>query len=171
MENETTEELNIIKKISNIVIKKKKLFLSFAFIIIAILSLIVFLNYYQTTQNNKISEKYVKAGIYLSSKDNEKSKSIYKEIILSKNKFYSILALYSIIEKDLITDQKKILNYFDIIEKIKKEDEQVDIINFKKALYLIKSGNKDKGQLILKKLTVETTLNILMWTKFLKLKY
>ena len=77
MENETTEELNIIKKISNIVIKKKKLFLSLAFIIIAILSLIVFLNYYQTTQNNKISEKYVKAGIYLSSKDNEKSKSIY----------------------------------------------------------------------------------------------
>ena len=37
MENETIEELNIIKKISNIVIKKKKLFLSLALIVIVLL--------------------------------------------------------------------------------------------------------------------------------------
>ena len=37
---------------------------------------------------NLISEKYIQAGLYLSSNDKLKSKKIYKEIILSKNKFY-----------------------------------------------------------------------------------
>ena len=40
--------------------------------------------------NNLISEKYISTGLYLSTKDIEKSKNFYEEIILSKNKFYSV---------------------------------------------------------------------------------
>ena len=54
----------------------------------------------------------------MGSKDKEKSKIIYREIILSKNKFYSILALNNMIENDLVKESKEILNYFEIIENI-----------------------------------------------------
>ena len=39
---------------------------------------IFFFNYYQDNKNENF-EKYIKAGIYLSSEDREKSKIIYKE--------------------------------------------------------------------------------------------
>ena len=60
-----------------------------------------FLDYSKSNKNEKISEQYIKAGIHLTSNEKEKSKLIYKEIILSKNKFYSVLALNSIIENEL----------------------------------------------------------------------
>ena len=101
MENEITDKSNLIAKISNIAKEKKKLLLSILFTIIAILLAMIFLNYYQDNQNNKISEKYIQAGIHFVSKDKERSKLLYKDIIFSKNKFYSILALNNIIENDL----------------------------------------------------------------------
>ena len=112
MENEITNKSNLIERISNIVKEKKKLLLSILFVIIAILLAMVFLNYYQDNQNEKVSEKYIKAGIYLSSNDKEKSKSIYKEIIFSNNKFYSILALNKIIENDLEENNDEVLKFF-----------------------------------------------------------
>ena len=60
-------------------------------------------------KNISLAEKYVQAEILLSSNKNEKAKKLYEEIILSKNKFYSILALNTVIEKDLIFDKKKLL--------------------------------------------------------------
>ena len=39
---------------------------------------------------------------------------------LSDNKFYPILALNNVIEKKLISDNKKLLSYFNILEKILK---------------------------------------------------
>ena len=60
------------------------------------------------TINSKVSEKYIKAGIYLSSKNEKKSKELLEEIILSKNKFYSPLSLNILIEKNLVEDKKKI---------------------------------------------------------------
>ena len=158
MENETIEELNIIKKISNIVIKKKKLFLSLALIVIVILSLIIFLNYYQNTQNNKISEKYIKAGIYLLSKDNEKSKSIYKEIVLSKNKFYSILALNNIIENDLEKNNEEILKFFEIVEEANITKEQKNLVKLKKALYLKKISRDLEGNKLLEEIIADNSI-------------
>jgi len=152
MEQNVDNKIEFKSKLNNFYNNNKIKIYAFFFIITILVISIIFIKINNEKKNALIAQKYIEAGLYLSSDQKEKSKNIYEEIILSKNKFYSILALYSIIEKDLITDQKKILNYFEIIEKIKKEDEQVDIINFKKALYLIKSGNKDKGQLILKKL-------------------
>ena len=48
---------------------------------------------YQERENILISEKFIQANIYLSSENKKKSLEIYEEIIKSKNKFYSILAL------------------------------------------------------------------------------
>ena len=54
---------------------------------------IIFLQYKNDQKNSLIAEKYVQAGIYLSSNNSNDAKLLYEEIILSKNKFYSILAL------------------------------------------------------------------------------
>ena len=99
-----------------------------------------------------IAEKYVKAGIYLDSGNKEKSRDILVEIVQSKNSFYSILALNTIIEKKLISDKDKIVNYFQIIEKMNIDQETQDLINLKKGLYLIKNNNLQDGENILKKL-------------------
>ena len=56
----------------------------------------------------------------MSSEQQEKAKNIYVEIIQSNNSFYSILSLNEIIEKNLIQDKNKILNYFEILEKSAK---------------------------------------------------
>ena len=56
---------------------------------------------YKNEKNNiLIGEKYVEAGLKLSSNQTDKAKEIYEEIIYSKNNFYSILALNAIIEKN-----------------------------------------------------------------------
>ena len=54
-----------------------------------------------------IADKYLKAGIFLSNNNKDDAKNLYEEVVLSKNKFYSILALNVIIEKDLVKDKEK----------------------------------------------------------------
>ena len=158
MENENTKESNFINKISNIIIKKKRLFILILFIIVVFLSIIGFLVYSQNSQNNKISEKYVKAGIYLSSKDSETSKSIYKEIILSKNKFYSIMALNSIIENNLEKNSEEILKFFKIVENINVSKEQKNLIKLKKALYLKKISRDLEGNKLLEEIIADNSI-------------
>ena len=158
MENEIIEKSNLIEKISNIVKKKKKLLLLILFIIIAALLAIIFLNHHQDNQAKKTSEKYIKAGIYLSSKDKEKSKLLYKEIILSKNKFYSILALNNIIENDLEENSDEILKLFKIIENVNIRKEQKNLVKLKKALYFKKILRDKEGNKLLKEIIAENSI-------------
>ena len=158
MENEIVDKSDLIQKIGNIVKKQKKLMLSILLIIIVVLSAIIFLNYYQNNQNEKISEKYIKAGIYLSSKNKEKSKLIYKEIILSKNKFYSILALNNIIENDLEENSDEILKLFEIVENINVIAEQKDLVKLKKALYFKKISRDAEGNKLLKEIIADDSI-------------
>ena len=158
MENEIIDKNNLIEKSVNILKKKKKLLFSILFIIIAILSVIIFLNYYQNNQNEKISEQYIKAGIHLSSKDNEKSKLIYKEIIFSKNKFYSILALNNIIENNLEENSDEILKLFEIIENINITTEQRNLVKLKKALYFKKISRDTEGNKLLEEIIADNSI-------------
>ena len=158
MENNITDKPDLVEKITNTIKKKRKLLLLIIFIIITILSIIFFFNYYQDNQNEKISEKYIKAGIYLSSEDREKSKIIYKEIILSKNKFYSILALNNIIENDLEQNSEEILKLFNIIENAKNEKERKNLIKLKKALYLIKISRPKEGNELLQEIISQNSI-------------
>lgn len=128
----------------------------FIFLILIFIFLIFFIYFEnQSDKRNKlIAEKYIFAGIYLSAGDKIESKKIYEEIILSKNQFYSILALNKILEKELENDQNKILNYFDILEtQNDKDSEDYEVIILKKALFLIKNSKKEEGFQLLKKLS------------------
>ena len=81
--------------------------------------MLIFFKENKKKENILVSEKYTKAGILLQKNQNEDALKHYEEIILSKNNFYSILSLNTIIENKLVKDKKKILNYFEILEKSK----------------------------------------------------
>ena len=68
-------------------------------ILFVTVSSILFINNYNEKQNKLIAEKYIQAGLYLSSENKENAIFLLEEIILSKNNFYSILALNTIVEK------------------------------------------------------------------------
>ena len=127
-------------------------------IYIIIMSLVIIL--FSTTllkinkdkKNSLIAEKYIEAGLYLASNKKNQSKDLYEEIILSKNAFYSILALNTILEKNLVSNKKIILDYFNILEKTNNSKEQTDLIKLRKALYLIKINNTQEGNESLEKL-------------------
>ena len=103
-------------------------------------------------KNNLISEQFIQAGINLDSNNKELSKKIYNDIILKKNEFYSILALNIILEKKLETNEKVILSYFKIIENLKLSKEKKDLVNLKKALFLIEKSKSTEANKILNNL-------------------
>ena len=130
--------------------KLKIIFLIFSLITVIIFFLFLSIN--SEKKNNLIAEQYIQAGIHLSSGQRNKSIKIYENIILSKNRFYSILALNTILEKKLVSDEKKILDYFDVIEGLGISTDRKDLILLKKSLYLMKNSQQEKAKKILKEL-------------------
>ena len=130
---------------------KNKIFIFITILLTTVIAVIL-LSEFKEKKNIKIGQKYIQAGIYLSSNQKEDAKNIYEEIILSNNKFYSILALNTIIEKNLVLDKNKIIEYFNIVEKSNTSKKTNDLIIFKKALYLIKNSDEEKGTDLLKSL-------------------
>ena len=156
MENE--KEINSIEKIENFLRKNKNILLIILTLIIFVLIGVGYLNYYQKSKNEKVSEKFIQAGIYLSLNQQEKSKKIYKEIITSKNKFYSLLALNSIIDNDLEQNNEEILKLFNVVENTKIEKEQKNLVKLKKALYLIKISKDNQGEKLLNEIISDNSI-------------
>ena len=151
MEN-TENKIDFKSKIIFFYSKNKfKIFLIAGVILIASIFLI-FLDINKNKKNNLISEKYVQAGIYLASGNDKDAKILLDEIILSRNNFYSILALNVILDKNLEIKKDLIMNYFKVVEKMNISKEQRDLVILKKGLYLLKYSNSDEGEKLLKSL-------------------
>ena len=105
----------------------------------------------QKKKNILQAENYISAGIYLSNGKEKKAMEIFEEIIKSKNKFYSVLALNTILEKNLAGNEK-ILDYFTTLEEINFSEDTKDIINLKKGLFFLKNSNFEQGNKLLQKL-------------------
>ena len=144
---EFTEKLKLFFKEQ----KFKIILISCTCVLISIIFLVM--KIFQERENILISEKFIKANIFLSTQNEDKSKELYEEIIKSKNKFYSILALNTIIEKELENDENIIINYFDILQDLSISRDQRDLLIFKKALYLIQISKTKEGKDLLKKLS------------------
>ena len=138
------------------ILNKLKIFFTILIIILAIFTFF-FIKYSNEKKNIIIAEKYIEAGLYLASSDMNKAKAIYEEIILSKNNFYSILSLNTIIEKNLVSDKNKIIDYFKTLEKSITSKEQKDLIKLKKALFLFKESEIEAGNSLLKELIEENS--------------
>ena len=152
MDKNLDKSKNFLEKINLFFENNKFKIVLLVFVIFLILIFTAFLNANAKKNNILISEKYIKAGLFLSKNQNENAKNYYEEIVLSENKFYSLLALNTLIEKDLINDKEKIIKYFVKLESLNFSKDLTDLILFKKALYLIKIKDNESGKNILNKL-------------------
>ena len=149
MEQNLESKSDIKVKILNFYrLHKIKIFILIIICFILTISILI-INHFDKKKNILIAEKYVQAGLQLSANKKENAKNLYEEIILSRNKFYSILSLNTIIENNLINNEEKVLNYFELLEDFNFSKENKDLIVFKKALYLIKSSKKNEGKKLL----------------------
>ena len=147
------EEISIIdsktrnEKIKTFFIENKKKIISIIlFLIILILSFYSFL-IYKDGQIEKISDKFNKAVIEYDNGDKSKTALYMKEIIDHKDSTYSPLALYFLIDNNLIENQTEINQLFDIlIDKTSLENEIRNLIIYKKAL--INADFVDENELL-----------------------
>ena len=135
----------------------KKIIFILSSIIISFIT-IFFISVQNEKKNILIAEKYIQAGLYLGSNQILKSTEIFEEIVLSNNKFYSILAFSTLLEKNLIKDDEKILKYFEKLENLRLSKDQKDLLIFKKFLFLLKNSKKDEANKILEKI-IESNSN------------
>ena len=124
------------EKIKNFFIKNKKILISSA--IILILILISFFSYkmYEDGHREWLADKYNIAVIEYENGNKSKAISSLKEIIEDKDKTYSLLALYFLIDNNLIDNKNKVNDLFDIlIDETNLELEIKNLLHYKKALY------------------------------------
>tara|TARA_Y100001970_G_scaffold129448_1_gene159630 strand:+ start:119 stop:682 length:564 start_codon:yes stop_codon:yes gene_type:complete len=130
--------LNFIKSNSKIFIY------SLALILVILLVIFWFIN---NRENNKviISDNYIKAQSLLKNKKKDDAKKILLDIVEKNNSPYSSLALFLIIENNLIENKSEVLAYFDtVIENTNLKEEDLNLIKFKKAMYISDLKNEQE---------------------------
>ena len=103
-----------------------------------ILFIIVFYSYqtYREGFKEQLSDKYNRAVIDYESVEKSLTSSLLVEVIEDKDSTYSPLALYFILDNNLIDDPNEINDLFDlVINKVDLEKEIKNLIIYKKALY------------------------------------
>ena len=124
--------ISLIKKFFKENIKK-----IFALFFIVITALLVFFVYdeFKKRKNANFAEAYNRLIFNTNNFSNDEIKNKLIEIINGKVDTYSTLALYYIIDNNLVDDQDKINELFNTIIAINKDTELKNLIIFKKALY------------------------------------
>jgi predicted negative regulator of RcsB-dependent stress response len=124
------------EKIKNFFIKnKKKLAISLSLIILLILSYFAY-GEFDKRNKIKIANKYNNLIINFISGDKLNVESEMIKIINAKDKTYSPLALYFLLDNNIINSKEKINSLFDILIKETKVDKEINnLIIYKKALY------------------------------------
>ena len=145
------EEISIIdsntrnQKIKNFFINNKKILATITiFLIFSILSFYIY-QIYKDQNKEKISNRYNSAIIEHKNGDDSKIISEMKEIIEDKNSTYSPLALYYLIDENLIKDKNEINYLFDVlINKTSLDYEIKNLIIYKKALFNADTTNENE---------------------------
>ena len=150
------QEIDLINKntrnerIINFFKKNYKIFILSISLIIIIILLFFGLEYLNKKKNIKLSNTYNNIISSYELKNKNFVIEELKKIIEQKNKTYSPLSLFFLIDNDLITSKVEINNYFNlIIDNIKLEKEIKNLIIYKKALYNSDSISEDQLILIL----------------------
>ena len=103
------------EKIKNFLINKKKTIISTVILFLLVLFSFFFYQDYTQNQRELLARKYNEAIIVHESGDQSKILESMKNIIINKDKTYSPLALYYLLDNDLITSKEEINKYFDIL--------------------------------------------------------
>ena len=145
------EEISIIdsntrnQKIKDFFINNKKILATITiFLIFSILSFYIY-QIYKDQHKENISNRYNSAIIDYKNGDDSQIISEMKEIIEDKNSTYSPLALYYLIDENLIKDKNEINYLFDVlINKTSLDYEIKNLIIYKKALFNADTTNENE---------------------------
>ena len=124
------------EKIKNFFIINKKKIITFASFLILIA--IFYFLFLEIKERNKIklAEKYNKIKIEHTINNKEKTKNKLIEVIYENDSTYSPLALYFMIDNEILTENNEINKLFDqVINKAKLDKEIKNLIIYKKALF------------------------------------
>ena len=124
------------EKIKNFFIKNKKILISLiTIIIILIVSFFVF-EEFKDKRKVKLADQYNNSLIKFKNGEKTKVIDMMKIVVNKGDKTYSPLALYFLIDNQLIKDPQDINKLFDIvIEDVSLQKEIKNLIIYKKALY------------------------------------
>ena len=109
---------------------------------IVFLSLIIitgsFFYYLENKENEKVSlsDKYIKAKMYINNNDKKAADKILKEVIFANDSTYSVLSLFLIIEEKTEPDEKEISKLFKhLIDNNNFDKETKNLITLKQAIH------------------------------------
>ena len=147
------EDISIIntnrrnEKIKNFFIKNKKYLVAVLSLIILIIFAYFAYGEMKDRKNKNLAEKYNDIIINFKSTNKLKFKKELVEIINEKNKTYSPLALYFIIDNEIKSSNEEINKFFDIIINETKLDKEIkNLLIYKKGLF--NSDFEDENNLI-----------------------
>jgi len=136
------EEISIInsnsrsEKVRNFFVNNKNKIISLVVILTVVLVGAFSFEKYQTNKKKEISNKFNSTTISYSEKTKELTAKKLVEIINEQDPTYSPLALYFIIDNQLISNDSEINSYFDIlIDEISLDKEIKNLVIYKKALF------------------------------------
>ena len=133
------------EKIKNFFINYKKLLIGILTVVIIWLFGFFFYEDYKADKKEELANKYNLAVIKYNSDKNNNIETILKEIINTKDKTYSPLAFYFLMDNDIIKSKEEINNYFDIlINDIDLDKEVKNLTIFKKALFNSDFANENQ---------------------------
>ena len=142
------EEISIInsntrsEKVRNFFVNNKNKIISLVVILIVVLVGAFSFEKYQTNKKKEISNKFNSTTISYSEKTKDLTAKKLVEIINEQDPTYSPLALYFIIDNQLISNDSEINSYFDVlIDEISMDKEIKNLVIYKKALF-----NADQAQ-------------------------
>ena len=136
------EEISIInsntrsEKVRNFFVNNKNKIISLIVILVVLLVGAYSFEKYQTNKKKEISNKFNSTTISYSEKTKDLTAKKLVEIINEQDPTYSPLALYFIIDNQLISNDSEINSYFDVlIDEISMDKEIKNLVIYKKALF------------------------------------
>ena len=133
------------EKIKNFFINNKKKIISIVICFFLILFSFFFYQEYEEKNKERLANKYNAAIIEYESGEKSKILNSMKDIIEYKDKTYSPLAFYYLLDNDLITSKEETNKYFDIlINEIALDIENKNLTIFKKGLFNSEFANENE---------------------------
>ena len=136
------EDISIInsntkkEKIKNFLINNKKSLIAIVSFIIFIIFVYFIFDEVQDRKIKSLAEKYNNISINFETSNKTNIKNQLIEIIKKKDKTYSTLALYFIIDNEIQASNEEINQYFDIIiNEVNLDKEIKNLIIYKKGLF------------------------------------
>ena len=159
------EEVTIInektrnEKIKNFFIENKKILISIITFLVIVTFTYYFYQVYKDGRREEVSDRFNSAIIDYKNGSKDKTILSMKDVITSKNSTYSPLALYFLIDNNLIENVNEVNELFDIlINGTSLESEIKNLIIYKKALFNADLLNENELLDILKPLVNSDTI-------------